>query len=237
MSLLNTTSGVSGQNKPAILCLHGSGTNSTIFNVQSIRIQRALASHFSFVFIDGPYETGPGPGVVPFFEGCGPYFRWISFTGQLDMPERTRELLSKTVEQQRKKDGLGFVGVMGFSQGGRAAAGMLLEQQLKRGTGRKEGLRFGIFLNSMVPPMAYGLTEQELAEQIDCPSLHVIGVDDPWREGGQRLGLEHFDQGQSVIMEFNVGHRLPVLEEDTAMIVTEILRMYQETSVSQATVI
>jgi len=227
MSLLNTAS----QNKPAILCLHGSGTNSTIFNVQSIRIQRALTSHFSFVFIDGPYETGPGPGVVPFFEGCGPFFRWISATEQIEMPEKTKELILKTEEEQLKKDGRGFVAVMGFSQGGRAAAGLLLEQQVKNGTREKKGIRFGIFLNSTAPPMAYGLTEQDLAERINFPSLHVVGAEDPWRDSSRRLALEHFNREQCVMLEFNVGHRLPILEEDTMKIVTEILRMHQESSV------
>lgn len=230
MSLLNTTSGVPGQNKPAILCLHGSGTNSTIFNVQSIRIQRALASHFSFVFVDGPFEIGPGPGVVPFFEGCGPFFRWISVTGQIEMPEESKKLLLKIEEQQRKKDGRGFVGVMGFSQGGRAAAGLLLEQQLKKGASEHDGLRFGVMLNSIAPPLAYGVTEQGLAERINFPSLHVIGVDDPWKDSGRQLYSEHFNKEQSVMLEFNVGHRLPILEEDTMKIVTEILRMHQETS-------
>lgn len=51
--------------KPAILCLHGGGTNVTIFKVQTIRIQRALSSHFEFVFLDAPFEAEPGPGVHP----------------------------------------------------------------------------------------------------------------------------------------------------------------------------
>ena len=232
MSLIHTASGVPSQNKPAILCLHGSGTNATIFDVQTIRIQRALSSHFSFVFIDGPYECGPGPGVVPIFEGCDPFFRWISITGQIEMPKKTKELLLKTEEEQMKKDGRGFVGVMGFSQGGRAAAGMLLEQQLKSRDSKKEGLRFGIFLNSIAPPMAYNLTERDLEEQIKFPSLHVIGTEDPWKDSGRRLGLEHFNQEQAVMLEFDVGHRLPTLDEDNAKIAMEILRMYRETSVS-----
>jgi len=230
MSLLDTTSGVPGQNKPAILCLHGSGTNSTIFNVQSIRIQRALASHFSFVFIDGPFETAAGPGVVPFFEGCGPFLRWITFTGQIEMPDESKKILLKAEEQQMRKDGRGFVGVMGFSQGGRAAAGLLLEQQLKKGASEHEGLRFAVLLNSIAPPMAYGLTKQELFEPINIPSLHVVGVEDPWRDSGRQLFLEHFNQEKSVMLEFNVGHRLPILEEDTMKIVTEILKMHKETS-------
>jgi len=230
---MNTTDSVPGQNKPAILCLHGSGTNSTIFNVQSIRIQRALASYFSFVFIDGPFETVPGPGVLPFFEGCGPFFRWISTTGQIEMPRETKEVILKIEEQQKQKDGRGFVGVMGFSQGGRAAAGLLLEQQLKYGTREKDGLRFGVFLNSTSPPMAYGITEKDLVEQIKLPSLHVVGTEDPWADSGRRLELEHFNQEQSVMLEFNVGHRLPMLEEDTMKIVKEILRMHQESSVME----
>lgn len=61
--------------KPRILCLHGGGTSATIFAVQTIRLRRLLP-HFEFVFLSGPFASGPGPGVLPYFDGMDPYFRW-----------------------------------------------------------------------------------------------------------------------------------------------------------------
>jgi predicted esterase len=228
---LQTVNGAPPSPKPAILCLHGGGTNAVIFSIQTIRIQRFLDSHFEFVFLDAPFETGPGPGVLPVFEGCDPYFRWISDLRQVEKPDKTRNLLLDCFEKQRKKDGRGFVGVLGFSQGARVAAGLLLEQQLRTprvGTG--EGLRFGIFMNGTCPPLVSGFSDLERMERIVLSTLSIIGTQDPWREDGRRLYSEHCDKDQAVLLEFDIGHRVPLLEQDTAKIVAEILRMYRETS-------
>ncbi|KAH8597966.1 serine hydrolase FSH [Bisporella sp. PMI_857] len=231
-----TTSGVPGQNKPAILCLHGGGTNSTIFNVQMIRIQRALAEHFTFVFPDGPYETGAGPGVLPFFEGCDPFFRWISRDGEVDLSAKVRDLLLASEAEQRRKDGRGFVGVLGFSQGARVASGLLLEQQLRGKDGGEggKGLGFGVFLNGTSPVLGYGLGEEERKVRLSCLTLHVVGLEDPWREESRRLLNDHCERDSAVLLEFPVGHRLPTVEEDTEKIKDEILRMWRETQKSES---
>jgi predicted esterase len=225
------TNGHLGSHKPAILCLHGGGTNSNIFNIQSIRIQRVLNNRFNFVFLDGPLEGEPGPGVIPVFEGLEPYRRW-SIIGSDILPAQTDALLKNAMEEQRRKDGRGFVGVLGFSQGAKTAAGLLLEQQLReRGEGedgKGKGFGFGVLLNATCPPLTANLTDEEKMELIRIPSLHVVGRDDPWREDGLGLFSTHFEKKSSVLMEFAVGHRLPVLEEDTAKIANEILRMYLE---------
>lgn len=229
MSLV-TENGTPAGGKPAILCLHGGGTNITIFNIQTIRIQRALASEFEFIFLDAPLESGPGPGVHPVFEGCDPYFRWVLEPSRVIMPQETRDALRKCFEERRVKDGRGFVGVLGFSQGARVAAGLLLEQQLRRADIVGGGLQFGVFMNGTCPPLTYELSEVEKAERIAFPTLSVIGKEDPWKEEGKKLFSEHCDKEHAVLLEFDVGHRLPLLEEDTAKIAVEILRMYHETS-------
>ena len=48
-----------------------------LFNVQSVRIQRQLSKFFEFVFLDGPFECAAGPGVLPFFDGCEPFYAWV----------------------------------------------------------------------------------------------------------------------------------------------------------------
>lgn len=217
--------------KPAILCLHGGGTNGMIFSVQTIRLRRVLQSHFDFVFLDAPFETGPGPDVLPVFEGCDPYLRWVIESHHVDKPEKTKDLLKQRLEEQRRKDGRGFVGVLGFSQGARVAAGLLLEQQvIKPAVRSDEGLRFGVFLNGTCPPLTFGLSDLERTEKIEFPTLSVIGLQDPWREDGRRLYSEHCDRDHAVLLEFDVGHRLPLSEQDNAQLAAEILRIYKETA-------
>jgi predicted esterase len=215
--------------KPALLCLHGGGTNSMIFNIQTVRIQRALAPYFEFVFLDGPLEGEPGPGVMPIFEGFEPYRRW-HVKGVDFKPAQTVAVLQNAMDERRRKDGRGFVGALGFSQGARVVAGLLLEQQMKqqRGEGKEKGLAFGVMFNGTTPPLAADLTDSEKAERIGVPCLHVVGTDDPWREEGLQLYRKHFDPQTASLMEFKVGHRLPVREEDTAKVTSEILRMYAE---------
>ncbi|KAG0651401.1 Thioesterase FSL2 [Hyphodiscus hymeniophilus] len=214
--------------KPAILCLHGGGTNAMIFNIQTIRIQRVLGPYFEFVFVESPQEGAPGPDVIPVFEGMEPYRRW-----HFDHVKSAQTIatLQDAMDEQKRKDGRGFVGALGFSQGAMAVSGLLLEQQArerKEGGDDGTGLAFAVLFNGTYPPLTAGLTDEEQEERIRVPSLHVIGTEDPYRENGMTLFEEYFDPKTASMIEFKVGHRLPVLENDTAKVANEILRMYAE---------
>ncbi|EKD16727.1 uncharacterized protein L3040_001466 [Drepanopeziza brunnea f. sp. 'multigermtubi'] len=224
--LLSATATAPPSGKPTILCLHGGGTNSTIFNIQTIRLQRALGATFDFVFIDAPFESPAGPGVMPIFEGCGPYYRWLR-PGVEELDAETRALISATLAAK----GRHFVGIMGFSQGGQTAAATCLEQQVvaaKVGRGR---IGFGVFLNSTSLPVTAGSGVDGDGDRqlIGLPSLHVVGLQDPWREDGERLWQKYFEKDKAKKVEFDVGHRLPTRQEDTEVIAREIKRLYEET--------
>ncbi|CAL3962596.1 unnamed protein product [Diplocarpon coronariae] len=218
--------------KPAILCLHGSGTNSTIFNIQTIRLQRSLSSSFDFIFLDAPFEAPPGPGVMPVFDGCGPFFRWTA-PGSEEMPPETRDLIASALSRPDKN----IVGILGFSQGAKLAAGVCLEQQIsaaKTAEAKPRGsVRFGVFLNGTSPPITSMLSAEEKGTLIRVPSVHVIGLQDEWREESERLWAGSFEESTAKKLEFDVGHRLPTAEGDTALIVGEISRLYRETSGKQ----
>ena len=215
--------------KPIILCLHGGGTNSTIFNIQTIRLQRSLASIFDFVFLDGPFEALPGPGVLPTFEGCGPFYRWMRLRDD-SIPKETRRAVDRVIRGPEAEGKV--VGVLGFSQGAKLAAGLLLEQQLHgadSGAGHWEGFKFGVFLNGTSPPLApEGFSDEDKNALIAIPSLHVVGLKDPWMVESRML-FDHFDKTKAVKLEFDVEHRLPTVEAETAKIVGEILRLYKDT--------
>ncbi|SPQ22996.1 62a9a291-1933-4faf-8a90-64975e7c9db1 [Thermothielavioides terrestris] len=72
--------------KPILVFLHGAGTSASIFRLQSRRLAAQLSPHFDLVYLDAPHACPAGPGVLPFFEGCGPYLRWVDD----EAPERER---------------------------------------------------------------------------------------------------------------------------------------------------
>jgi predicted esterase len=118
-----------------------------------------------------------------------------------------------------------FVGVLGFSQGAKLAAGLLLEQQVRK----REGFRFGILLMGISPPLVSGLSDEDKKTRIAVPSVVVLGKEDPWRNDGRRLYAEFWEAGKASLLELEIGHRLPNAEAENKMIVSEILRLYRET--------
>ncbi|KAH6713086.1 hypothetical protein BKA61DRAFT_69337 [Leptodontidium sp. MPI-SDFR-AT-0119] len=126
-------------NLPKILCLHGEGTSSEILRIQTSTLAASIPQ-FSFHYLNAPFPSPPGPGVLPFFEG--PYYTWVrasSLTSKSDITI-VRTLFQKTIAEHT------FVGVLAFSQGGLVAAGLLRDEVLGK------GLRFWIFLSCTYPP-------------------------------------------------------------------------------------
>ncbi|KKZ68223.1 hypothetical protein EMCG_06114 [[Emmonsia] crescens] len=263
---------------PSILCLHGSGTSAAIFKIQTIRLRRELQHRFSFVFIDAPFETDPGPGVLPVFADAGPYFTWMDLSalphshrslangdGEISalkrsilrgrtqlMAPRTVELLENTVREQIERDGRGFVGVIGFSMGGRLVAGLLLEQQQRvleqqrmngNGNGNDEDLfKFGVFICATSPPITKlhdlldhqsedGKDDKITLPQIDIPTLHILGLNDPWFAPGELLATTHFSPAKRTVRRLEMGHHLPVQQKDNMLLVEGILDMAKEVGV------
>ena len=213
-------------NLPRILCLHGGGTNSMIFKIQTRRLNYALRDYFKFVYTTAPFESPPGPDVMPVFTGCDPFFRWLFPEGSDQAPgqEEVRDHLKQVI----KDDGGQFVGVLGFSQGGRMVAGLLADQE----EGRNEGMphfKVGVMLCSGGPPMSmsnaskpyrkpqnadqYGEIRQPQEDEIlHTPTVHVRGLQDVHCERGRRLGY-YFDD--KIELEYDMGHHLPGAAGDT----------------------
>lgn len=234
---------------PRLLCLHGGGTSALIFKIQTRRLQWSLRSHFRFVFVDAPFESGAGPGVLPVFADCGPYYRWMSKdspTMERDQ-QRVRAVLRKAIAEDA---GTGdWVGVLGFSQGGMMTAGLLADQEEGEETGLPEW-QFGVLLCASYPPLSLSrarsytapkgtvdehgeVREPEQKEIIHIPSVHVRGRLDPHFEKGRRLA-KFFDKDTSFQLEFVMGHNLPGAagdvtssKDDTDKIRDAILRVYE----------
>ena len=221
-----------------------------IFKIQTRRLQWALRSTFKFVFVDGIFPSGPGPGVLPAFAGCEPYFRWQNFdsdTAEQDQ-RRVRQMLAKVI----RDDGGEFVGVLGFSQGAKLTAGLLADQEERNTAAGMPDWKFGVMLCGAYPPLSlsqarapstkpsqgideFGETRQpDDDEIIHVPSVLVRGTLDPHCERGRRLA-RYFDEETAISLVFKIGHHLPGAagdttsdKGDTQRIVDAILKVYAD---------
>lgn len=124
---------------PRILCLHGGGASSQAFRRQCRSLKRALSPYFRLVFADGPFICEAGPDISSVYAACGPFRRWLRW-----LPEHPgiddREAavaIEECIRQAMKADddagGRGdWIGLLGFSQGGKVAASVLFETQLRK---------------------------------------------------------------------------------------------------------
>lgn len=201
-----------------------------IFRIQTRRLQWAFRSTFKLVFVDGPFLSGPGPGVLPVFAGCEPYFRWQILDS--DTPEqdqrRVRQVLAKVI----KDDGGEFVGVLGFSQGAKLTAGLLADQEEGNAAAGMPDWKFGVMLCGAYPPLSLSSARapstkpsqgvDEFGEMrapdddeiIHVPSVLVRGTLDPHCERGRRLA-RYFDEETAISLVFKMGHHLPGAAGDT----------------------
>jgi predicted esterase len=144
-----TRAGSNGNVKPTLLAFHGSGSNSTVHTVQLARLSRHLRKDFEIESMEAPFPSPAGPGVLPFFEGMGPYKRWLppseklSLDGMKDgsgmrvMPEEVEELVRSTIQRIRSQGG-SVVGLIGFSQGTKIVAGLLRGCEIRRALASEE---------------------------------------------------------------------------------------------------
>ncbi|KAH6838493.1 serine hydrolase FSH [Chaetomium sp. MPI-CAGE-AT-0009] len=207
--------------KPSILFLHGSGTNADIFRLQTRKLASLLQPHFTLLYPTAPLPSGAGPGVLPFFEDCGPFATWLDdssaaaedpYWGADNNNNDTSSgvaALVASLEQMVRDEGAGpVVGVVGFSMG--AQVGMEVARRMAgavrvvvsvcgtvpyRGGGdaaREEGFR--------------GMVERGL---VRAQSVQLIGEADPWRGQSEKLVRFFEEEGRRVI-RFKGGHHMPL---------------------------
>jgi len=216
------THGSDGALLPAILCLHGGGSNATVFKIQARRLIWNLEKQFRFVFAQAPIEGTPGFGMLPVFASCAPFYRWVSRrfkAGESDVevtPAEEVEVLDQIILKVMEENGGvdSFKGVMGFSQGARMTAGLLLRQQIE-GEQSRWKFAFGVMIGGPYPPI--GLTPEEYQIEPDkdyalmksVPTVHAWGRDDHIRDGCKQLA-KICDSDHCFQMDFEGGHHLPL---------------------------
>lgn len=212
---------------PVILCLHGGGSTSIVFKIQCRRLLWTLGSQFKFVFANAPHEGEPGFGMLPVFESCAPFYRWVTRRWKLGegptepTPAHETDLideaLDRAVQKEAGPDGWrNVVGVIGFSQGARLVGGLLLRQKLWEAehpgdAGCKWQLKFGVMVGGPYPPIAMG--EEVSPEQYqllkEVPTVHCWGRDDHVRTGCEEL-RQACDGDGCFDMQFDGGHHMPL---------------------------
>jgi hypothetical protein len=141
MATSTAAPGAEGNVKPTLLTFHGSGSNATIHTVQLARLMRFIKPHFNVLSLDAPFPSNAGPGVLPFFEGCGPYKRWLHSSVTIEdmrtgnstneMDAEVEDLVKDAVAKVRMEGGR-IAGVVGFSQGTKVVAGLLKGAEIRR---------------------------------------------------------------------------------------------------------
>lgn len=238
---------------PRVICLHGAGSSGAILQAQGRKIFRVLSENFQFIFLDAPFPSSPGPGMLPVFKDSGPFYRWQcdeSATKNFDITReevhqernRVREyLVENLLRYHEPGSGTPVVGLFAFSQGARVATGLLnyVEERRRHGmdvlTEEFPHFRFAIINCATYPPLfledksSWTQAEHDISSAgkaiVECPSLHLHGSYDPWRPESEGLLEDFYDTRLSTKIEFKGGHAVPIRDEDTKEIVATFYQL------------
>lgn len=209
--------------RPTILCLHGGGSNDQVFKIQCRRLIWNL-TEFRFIFAQAPILGDPGFGMLPVFESCAPFYRWVSRKFSLeeshveitpkDEVEDIDQVLRKALQDEHVQPS-DIVGVIGFSQGARLVAGLLLRQLMKQPDETLDfAFKFGVVVGGPYPPIALHEVEKTNYEKLrQIPTVHAWGKNDHIKAGCEQLWKQC--EGETCFqMEFEGGHHMPLTDQE-----------------------
>lgn len=131
---------------PRLLCLHGGGVNAAIFKAQSRSLIKHLQHSFRLVWADGPFFCDPHSDVIHVYGSYAPFRRWLRWLPEhpeIDADSCIEEIgyaIRTAMEEDDREGGKGeWVGLVGFSQGAKLSASLLLEQQAREDKAKTEG--------------------------------------------------------------------------------------------------
>ncbi|KAI9667965.1 MAG: hypothetical protein M1821_000785 [Bathelium mastoideum] len=220
---------------PLVACFHGGGSTGEIFNIQCARLQRLLKDELEFIFFDGPFKRPAGPGVLPIFEDYGPFRSWFKDWENLentdgggfdasgkDGVQRAWEMMEERAPKEE------WIGVMGFSQGTRAAGGLLLDQQrrLKENDSNGFNLRFGILCMPAGSVMETANTKFQ-EQPITIPSLHLHGLKDEFVDYSKKQTSTYYSPDTRNLFEIDYHHAMPWAADDLNHFAELIKKLYR----------
>jgi predicted esterase len=239
---------------PRILCLHGGGVTGDVFRAQARALIKYLPD-FRLVFADGPFFCDPGPGIVPVYQDCGPFRRWLRWLPEhpeIDDEAAIEEVMYAIETCKREDEGDGpWVGMMGFSQGAKLASSLLYDQQIRL---QKDGkadtdYKFAVLLAGRSPLVSFSeyskspscvdagavsegfKFEGESEHILKIPTIHVHGLADPGLHLHRKMLQQYHDPKSTTLVEWDGTHRVPIKKTDVDKIVTEMYRVAREQGV------
>lgn len=213
------------------------------------------------VYAEAPFPSLAGPDVLTVYAECGPFKRWV-LTAEPNAVERQpketwaaiEKSLGDTMDADDKLGATGeWVAVLGFSQGAKIAASiLLLQQEMPQRLGRigrsDRGFRFGVLMAGRGPLLPvdpdkapwlgekFDFTSNQAANRIlRVPTFHFHGLDDPGLGYHQVLMEEWCDPTTASLIEWDGNHRLPFKTPDVKLVVDKILSLSNQTGVSSKT--
>ena len=251
---------------PRILCLHGGGTNARIFYQQTRTLRSQLQPYFRLCFADAPFICqSAGPDVTTVYGDLKPFRRWLRWLDAHPAIERKTavEEVEAAIEAAMAEDDArnatgDWVGILGFSQGAKVAASLLLRQQMRasQGTASRGNLatatfRFGVLMAGSAPLISlepdglvipglddasqlsrFSLDSEEDPRKeclLHLPTIHVHGLRDPGLARHRQLLAQYCEEGERTrLVEWDGDHRIPIKRNDAAAVVKQILDVAAE---------
>lgn len=240
---------------PRILCLHGGGTNSQIFRIACRVLKAQLSDHARLVYADGPFHSPPGPLIDGVFRGWGPFRSWLPpdlgvgprkgqgvesiYEDPTDSSLVIDKIHQSLIEAMESDDQAGmtgpWVGILGFSQGAKIAASLLLRQQnISQRPPLIPLFSFGILIAGTGPLVWLGsmeskpmLTKSSFEPVLGILTIHVYGSDDSLIPSSA-AHLYHFCSPQSrKLLIWDGDHVMPTRSKDVLPIVEMVIEQLQ----------
>ncbi|KAH8692260.1 serine hydrolase FSH [Talaromyces proteolyticus] len=159
-----------------ILCIHGGGSSSEIFESQTTALRSLLPNSWEWVFHDAELECAPLPSIKNLYPG--PYFTFFLVPSVSRMNE-LHEWFLNLIEEEGPFDGL-----MGFSMGGYVPLSLMLKRQ-KHYPLMPPLFRFMVFWGGNLPWSAdqeegIEVTDWILAHRLVPPDIEDIRSFNAW---------------------------------------------------------
>ncbi|KAH9876636.1 hypothetical protein J1614_003768 [Plenodomus biglobosus] len=245
---------------PRILCLHGGGTNSQIFRISCRVLEAQLAKQAKLVYADAPYFGPPGPLVAGTFLDWGPFRTWLppalgigpengKRQGVVPIDEDPSEVASvvEKIEQSLRTamedddcaGGTGpWVGLLGFSQGAKIAASLLLRQQLDPSMAASfPAFEFGILIAgpspmiSLIPSSSDTTALRWSSTPLLCvPTAHVHASHDSLFSSPNEYLYQSCSPHSRSLFVWDGDHHVPTRTKDVAAVVEMVTELLSKSS-------
>ncbi|KAJ5870153.1 oxidoreductase [Penicillium solitum] len=236
-----------GKPRKALLCIHGAGCSAAIFRVQISKLRVALKNEFEFVYATAPFSSSPGPGVLPVFQGMGPYYTWfqkhhdaVTNTTTPTVGDRVAAVIGpvqKTVQDWSITNPQApIVGIVAFSEGALVATLLLHQQQMGKLPWFPK-MSIAVLICCFYSDEARDYMRAEAQDDddkliINVPTLHLHGRQDFALQGSRQMVETHYLPQNADVLEFQGKHNFPNRPSDVQETVKRFQQLYQKVKMS-----